>query len=335
MRVNKDEYWDLYVNKDQFGRYIKSTDKLYDACLLSYIDAEDSDCISGTTVYSKEEYHWDSALTTSSYTLHNIGFTGVDNGLFTFRKDRISNKDFFDIYTKSELDMSEDSRLILRPVSGNTQLYEYPMAIEDGEMKFNGGFLQGFFKTECDKYYILPSVLQNDDVWEFEFEIKRCDYEKESDKTLNDKYPNNKGIFFYIGTRAENKWIYLYDKEDIEGKEECEILSHDDYIEDGHIDKKDYIIGNFYDLDPEFEEDPPIDIDDYLNFNYYDESLYTPSEEELFSDEIACDGESLMDDYLYMPSKPRVIDENLPHETMDWCCDFEPSEPTKTATTVR
>ena len=334
MRVNKDEYWDLYVNKDQFGRYVKSTNKLYDACLLSYIDAEDPDCISGTTVYSKEEYHWDSALTTSAYTLHNIGYTGVDNGLFTFRRDRISNKDFFDIYAKSEFDMPEDGRLILRPVSGNTQLYEYPMTIEDGEMKFNGGFLQGFFKTECDKYYILPSVLQNDDIWEFEFEIKRCDYEKESDKTLNDKYPNNKGIFFYIGTRAENKWIYLYDKEDVEGKEECEILSHDDYIEDGHIDKKDYIIGNFYDLDPEFEEDPPIDIDDYLNFNYYDESLYTPSEEELFSDEIACDGESLMDDYLYMPSKPRVIDENLPHETMDWCCDFEPSEPTKTATTV-
>lgn len=334
LRVNKDEYWDLYVNKDSYGRYKKPSATLYEGCLVSYIDASNPECISGDTVYGVNDYKWESALTTT-YTLHNIGYTGIDNGLFTFRKDRISNKDFFDIYTKQTYEIKEDdARLTLHPVSGNTLLYEYPIKIENDEIKFNGGFLQGFFKTECDKYYILPSTMDNDDVWEFEFEIKKCDYEKESDKTLNDKYPNNKGIFFYIGTRAENKWIYLYDKEDVEGKEECEILSHDDYIEDAHIDKKDYIIGNFYDLDPEFTEDPIIDIDDYLNFNYYDESLYTPSEEELFSDDIECDGASLMDDYLDMPIKPRIIDENLPHEELSWCCDFEPSEPTKTASTV-
>lgn len=27
---------------------------------------------------------------------------------------------------------------------------------------------------------------------------------------MNGKYPSNKGIFFYIGTRAQNKWVYLY-----------------------------------------------------------------------------------------------------------------------------
>ena len=60
--------------------------------------------------------------------------------------------------------------------------------------------------------------------------------EKESDKTLNDKYPNNKGIFFYIGTRAENKWIYLYDKDDRENLEECTELGVDDYVENGEIE---------------------------------------------------------------------------------------------------
>ena len=104
--------------------------------------------------------------------------------------------------------------------------------------------------------------------------MKRCGLKPESTKTLNDKYPENKGIFFYIGTRAENKWIYLYDEEDVDGLENCYQLGMDDFVEDGAIDKKDHIIGNFYDLDPEFYEDPPIDIDDYTNFNYYDEELY-------------------------------------------------------------
>lgn len=325
IRVNKDEYWDFFINKDYYGEFNSSSKSMYDKCLISYIDASLPECVSGDTwLYSTDSYQWESAYTINS-TLNNIGYTGIDNGLLTYRKDRISNKDFFDIFTKSKYEIDgNDNRLKLHAVSGTTLLYDYPLHVEDGAIKLNGGFYQGFFKTKCDQYYILPSSMDDLDTWDFEFVLNKCELEKESDKTLNDKYPDNKGIFFYMGTRAENKWIYLYDKEDKEGRESCFTLSYDEYIEDGHVDKKDYIIGNFYDLDYEFVEMPPLDIDDYLNFNYYDEKYYTPSEKDLFSDNIECEGHSILDDYLDYEIKPRVIDENLPHITLDiWCCSIE------------
>lgn len=331
IRVNKDEYWDFFINKDSFGNFLSNSNRMYDNCLISYIDVSLPECYSGDTwLFGSSNYQWESAYTTT-YTLNNIGYTAIDNGFFTYKKDRISNKDFFDIFTKSKYDIvGNDNRLKLHAVSGNTLLYEYPVHIEDNAIKLNGGFYQGFFMTECDKYRVLPFKLEDGDFWEFEFELNKCELEKESDKTLNDKYPNNKGIFFYLGTRAENKWIYMYDKEDVEGKESCFTLSYDDYIEDAHIDKKDYIVGNFYDPDPEFVEDPPIDIDDYLNFNYYDDSYYTISEKELMDGQVECEGHSILDDYLDYEIVPKIIDENLPHTTMDsWCCNSEENKKTK------
>ena len=320
IRVNKDEYWDFFINKDSFGSFYSTPNSMYDKCLISYIDASLPECYSGNTwLFSTNDYQWESAYTVSN-TLNNIGYTGVDNGLIQFRKDRISNKDFIDIYSNSKYEIEEgDNRLKLHAVSGNTLLYEYPLHVEDGIIKLNGGFYQGFFMTECDKYRVLPSRMENGDTWELEFELNKCELEKESDKTLNNKYPNNKGIFFYLGTRAENKWIYLYEDDD-----ECFTLSYDDYIDDAHVDKKDYIIGNFYGPNPEFIEDPVLDIDDYLNFNYYDNSYYTPSEKELMADHIKCEGYSMMDDYLDYEVAPKTIDENLPHINMDsWCCNYK------------
>ena len=328
IRVNKDEYWDFFINKDSFGRFNSSPNSMYDKCLISYIDASLSECVvSGDTwLVSTDSYQWESAVT-SSYTLNNIGYTGIDNGLITYRKDRISNKEFFDIFTNSKYDIEgDDNRLKLHAVSGNTLQYEYPVKIEDGIITFNGGFYQGFFKTECDKYFILPSSMDNFDTWEFEFVLNKCEMEREAKYTLNDKYPNNKGIFFYMGTRAENKWIYMYDTT----VDECLTLAYDNYIEDAEISFKDYIVGNFYDVEPEYEDD---DIDDYLNFNYYDESYYTPSEQDLMDDYVECDGHSIMDDYLDYDIKPRIIDETLPHETLSGacCCKGEKGATTQVA----
>jgi hypothetical protein len=110
-----------------------------------------SECVSGDTwLLSTDKYQWESAYTTNSV-LSNIGYTGIDNGLITYRRDRISNKDFFDIFTNSKVELEEnDNRLKLHAVSGTTLQYEYPIHIEDGIVAFNGGFYQGFFKTKCD-----------------------------------------------------------------------------------------------------------------------------------------------------------------------------------------
>ena len=322
LRVNKDEYWDFFINKDSFGGFYSNSDSMYDNCLISYIDASLPECYSGNSwLYSSNNYQWESAYTVSN-TLNNIGYTGVDNGLIKFRRDSVSNKEFVDIYTKSKYEIEEgDNRLKLHAVSGATLLYEYPMSVENGLIELNGGFFQGFFMTECEKYRVLPFKMNHGETWELEFVLNKCELEKKSDKTLNDKYPNNKGIFFYLGTRAENKWIYLYDKEDADGKENCYELGVDDYIEGGEIDRKSYIIGNFYDVEPEYIED---DIDDYVVFNYYDNSYYVPTEEELFGDIVDCDGNSIMDDYLDYVIKPRIIDESLPHSEIDcFCCKTE------------
>ena len=221
LRINGDEYWDFFVNKDSYGSF--KINGLYDNCLISYIDLCDSECTDGSEwVYSKSGHTWDKSLALG-YTLYNITYTGVDNGLFTFRKDRITNKDFLELFQKNKLKIEEnDYRLKLHAVSGNTLQYEYPLHIEECYTKLNGGFFQGFFKTECDKYQVLPSSFEHGDTLNFEFTLKKCDFEKESDKTLNDKYPQNKGIFFYLGTRAENKWIYLYEDDD-----ECFALSYE------------------------------------------------------------------------------------------------------------
>ena len=308
LRINKDEYWDFYLNKDGYDRYNFNSNSIYDKCLISYIDASSCECVNGDEwIYSKNEYQWENANTITN-TLYNIGYTGVDNGLIKYRRDRINNKEFVDYYSKSKYTIEgDDNRLKLHAVSGTTLMYEYPLHVENGIIKFNGGFYQGFYKTQCDKYQVLPSKMGDFETWEFEFQINKCDFEKESDKTINDKYPNNKGIFFYLGTRAENKWIYLYDEDDkYNAGDSCNPLSYDDYIEDGHIDKKSYIIGNFYNVEPEYEED---DIDNYLSYDYYDESYYHN------------DWRDSLDDCLDFEEKPKIIDESLPHINLkDVCC---------------
>lgn len=324
MNINKDEYYDFFVYKDSYVSY-RFNNQITSDGIISHIDMCDKECHDENGwIYGKKNEVWDKAVAIEN-TLYNITYTGFDNGLFNFRKDRISNKDFFELFQKQKYNIKEgDYRLKLHQVTGSTLLYDYPITFEECQVKLNGGFFQGFFQTECDKYKVLPSKIDNGDVWGFEFQLKKCDIEKESDKTLNDKYPNNKGIFFFMGTRAENKWTYLYDKDDKYKLEESNPLSPDNYVEDGEINKSDYIIGNFYDLDIEFPgPETKIkfdDLDDYMNFNYYDPKLY---------EEKPCnlDGLDIMDYYIESNTKAKLIDENQPHETLKgWCCNNKGDE---------
>lgn len=132
--------------------------------------------------------------------------------------------------------------------------YPCMVVTEDGMRvaKLNGGFYQGFFQTGdgCD-YKVLPTSLG--DGWTLEFTLKPEEFRSDWDEvrrekysleeynsdgwdgildhgdygggwddgytdgvrpTLNDIYPRNRGIFFYMGTRAENKWWKYYTDED-------------------------------------------------------------------------------------------------------------------------
>lgn len=121
--------------------------------------------------------------------------------------------------------------------------------------KLQGGFYQGFFQSGdgCD-YKVLPTKLGNGWTMEFTLKPEefKSDYHIRKEKysvieynsdgwdgflgenpdysdeyledgyadttpkpTLNDMYPENTGIFFYMGTRAENKWWKYYTDKDL------------------------------------------------------------------------------------------------------------------------
>lgn len=262
LEVNNDEYWDFFLDNDGYDNYpLGKGDSIYDGCLISFIDVSLYDCVFDDEINSLPNYKWDYATSIKS-TLKNIGYTGFDNGLLYFRKDMIMNSDFIKLYMNSTYDISDDGVLRLHRVTGSTTVYEYPLTVFDDYVKLNGGFYQGFFKTKCDIYQTLPSQLNVGDTWGYEFVLKKCEFEKESDKTLNEKYPNNKGIFFYIGTRAENKWVYQYNKDD---NGECFTLDPSEYVEDAELDVNTFKIDAFLDMKTEIHE---IEIDNYISYKY-------------------------------------------------------------------
>lgn len=316
--INYDEYWDFIIDKNRMNGYSMSkSEGLWDKCLLSYIDfTKQEECVDGEWIQSTNDYRWESAVT-STYTLYNIGYTGVDNGLIQFKKDRITNSEFIKIYSESDFNFFEgDTRLKLHAVSGNTMKYEYPYTVLEDKVKLNGGFYQGVFKTECDKYQILPSTVK-DDIWNFEFVLNKTEFEKESNKTLNDSHPNNKGIFFYLGTRAENKWVNLYEKET-----DCAELGVGDFVEDGEIDKSSWIISNFTDTDfyvdremwriKEEESRWGFNMDNFLDYIYYPDEVYKQYLPEDDYDEIYIDFET--------PKKPIIINDKTLAKDLEECC---------------
>ena len=78
LRINKDEYWDFFVNKDSYGYHGNNADN----CLISYIDLAHADCDDSGWIKSENEYSWDNALSIG-YTLYNITYTAhTDNILY-------------------------------------------------------------------------------------------------------------------------------------------------------------------------------------------------------------------------------------------------------------
>lgn len=281
LKINKDEYWDFFINKDSmnFSNIVKG---LQDKCLISYIDTDDSDCVYLNELYSKKQYVWEDAQCTN-INLCNIGYVGVDNGLISFKKDRITNEEFYNLYTKSSLKIEEnDKRLHLYQVTGNTMQWEYPLCtiIDDKfqAIKLNGGFYQGFFKLYGNNYQVLPDKIKSD--WNLEFTLKKKNYKPDSDITLNSAYPNNKGIFFYMGTRAENKWWLLYGKDKNETfKKRCNIsYFEDDYTNNDYYQNNGSVLNSNYlqDGKPYIEKKPiPYSTDDYfINEDYLNHCPY-------------------------------------------------------------
>lgn len=258
-----DEYWDMCLDREDMSG-VSYENGMSERCLISHIDSDNPDCILFDSLYGNRKYYWNDR-NINPYTLYNIGFTGVDNGLVSYDRTKVSNREFLKLFMESELNIDETyDTLKLTRVTGHTMQYDYPMSVvhEEGMylIKLNGGFYQGFFKDgDCKGYQILPHRL--DSSWSLEFTLKRHEHETESAKTLNDTYPENKGMFFYIGTRAENKWWKEYDRSDrYKDYERCDLYYFSsDYVDDGyeaengHLLNMDYVVEDY--IEPYFEQE--------------------------------------------------------------------------------
>ena len=111
----------------------------------------------------------------------------------------------------------------LHPITGfttsenrlwNDNSYDYNMEYHTDSnavgyfSRLEGGFYQGFYKIPGYDYQVFP---QREPLgWTAEFML-RYRWTGNTDLGLNKRYPNNKGTFFYLGARAENKFYHYPD----------------------------------------------------------------------------------------------------------------------------
>ena len=208
-KLDLSNYWDFHICLDQYG--VNGNANLnHSKCEVVNIDFNNPDCVWFDTIYSDFKNTWGDAIN-NGITLNSIGYTGVDNGLIKYEKDKITNKEFLNLFVNSSYSINaNDNRLKMNKVNGNNQLFDYTNDLiydnDNQVIKLNGGFYQGFFKSD-ENYQVLPITI--DTPWTISIELKKEDFENDR-FTLNKKHPENKGMFFYIGTRAENKWFKYY-----------------------------------------------------------------------------------------------------------------------------
>ena len=157
--------------------------------------------------------------------LCDVGLTGIDNGLV-----QNMSGETIEITTGLYTNISDkfsrykyDRRMKLHPITGftttqnrlwNDDSYTYDLSYTNtgGDIGYvatlNGGFYQGFYKIAGYDYQVFPERVSLG--WTTEFMLK---YRWTGDTSvgLNARYPDNKGTFFYMGARAENKFYHYAD----------------------------------------------------------------------------------------------------------------------------
>ena len=326
-RLVKDKYLDFMLSKDNVQSTISSDD-------LNIITLDLSQ-IQGNHIISNTS--WDNAVS-STTVLKNIGYTGVDNGFISYERDRIGNDEFLELFTKSEFDLSTyGNKLFLTKVNGNSQMFVYPIEHIDDYTSFKGGFYQGFFKINGDEYQTLPHKIENE--WNFNFTLRTQDYETPSN-ILNKRHKDNSGIFFYIGSRAENKFWELYKKDpkmEVFKEDETEDYYKDYDVMDAEVVKHQYSSNEDGDynipitppITPETPNDdiedkpsdnnkPTIDeeIDDYFADDFNVDDKYNVEDYYFFDDSITgdeLDNTYFSDDYFNNPEvkyiESSIVDE--------------------------
>lgn len=208
------------------------------------------------------ELAWENSIPSNNI-LKNIGFTGVDNGFITYQRDRICNDEFLQLYTNSNFNLSTyNDKFFLTKVNGNANIFNYLTESVDDYVSLKGGFYQGFFKIDGDDYQTLPIKINKE--WFLDFTLRKKNYETPHN-TLNNKHINNKGIFFFIGTRSENKFWEVYKSK--MNLDDYKIDYSDKYTTDDSISDN-YTINNYKYFDTvkhQYSNEDSFFSDDYLH----------------------------------------------------------------------
>ena len=159
--------------------------------------------------------------------LCDVGLTGIDNGLVKNMSGE-TIQITTGLYTNNTDKYSRykyDRRMKLHPITGftttqnrlwndNSYSYDLNYATDGGAVgyfaRLNGGFFQGFYKIPGYDYQIFPQRVSLG--WTAEFML-RYRWTGDTSVGLNARYPDNKGTFFYMGSRAENKFYHYADGE--------------------------------------------------------------------------------------------------------------------------
>ena len=183
---------------------------------------------SGNTLISKNYYNpnnEDLSCKTAT-TLCDIGLTATDNGLY----NKMTGETLTFTMGLNDFEMFNphyyDRRFKMHPVtgytsspnhrfSGNTKQTVYNIiSKEDNKVGYYnelyGGFYQGFYKLSGYDYQVLPERFKKGWSTEFLLKPRKTDEHTISSNQvyLNDIYPDNSGTFFFMGTRAENKYYH-------------------------------------------------------------------------------------------------------------------------------
>ena len=188
-----------------------------------------SPCVFSSDTIVSENY-WNPTDTDPNFcpivtNLCDVGLTGIDNGLVQNMSGETIQVTT-GLYTNISDKFSRykyDRRMKLHPITGftttqnrlwNDGSYNYDLSYTNagGDIGYvatlNGGFYQGFYKLAGYDYQVFPERISLG--WTAEFMLKYR-WTGNTSVGLNVRYPENKGTFFYMGARAENKFYHYAD----------------------------------------------------------------------------------------------------------------------------
>ena len=194
--LNRTNIMDIVISEDNT---INNNAANSNENLVAYIDAqlvEDIDVVTSLDKYYYKE--WKSNV--EDINLPDLILTGYDNKLLNIDID----------YSEVDLKIEKGDKLLtLYRVSETND----DLSLSEEGIVFNGGFLQGFYRLYGFPYETLPNYIENNE-WNLEFKI------------IPHTQSDDEAIFFYMGTRAENKFANFYNKPNKEIKHINETTSN-------------------------------------------------------------------------------------------------------------